>query len=296
MMVGLIALVGCKDDSKAPIITFDQAIKGAYVRLIEEGAKTINLFDITGSKYTYSVEFVDLERGDLVAEYNLDVTFRDNSPQNGNSAAGPLRYKSFPASSFQTTANGYKGISNIEVPATDMLTLFGFAPEDLGAGDVFRVDGSLVLQDGSVYTFSNSTGAVNGSAFQGHFRFDLPAICPSSLQGSYDYVATSTFCGSLTSGTVKIIANGGGSYDFDDWSLGSYPACYGGLAASWGQLEFKDVCNKVSFTGIIDNYGDTWTFTSTVNGTEWTLGYVNTYGESGTAIITNPAGWTFTTD
>ncbi|MDH3245700.1 MAG: hypothetical protein OEM26_13865 [Saprospiraceae bacterium] len=291
-------LFSCADDSLSPIITFDKAGKGAYVRLVEEGgSKLVNLFDIAGSQYNYSVEFVDQEQGNLVAEYKLDITFVDNTPDNGNNSTGPVSFKSFSPGDFSNTERGYKGLSGISLPANDVISAVGLTAADLGPGDIFRIQGFVVLTDGSVFGKANSSAAVNGSAFQGHFDFDLTASCPSTLAGTYDVQGSNFWCGEPdAAGSVTIEALGGGSYTFDDWSFLAYPACYGGLAASWGTLSFKDVCNEVSFTGFTDNYGDTWEFTSEVNGSEWTISWVNTYGEAGTAVITNSGGadWPFT--
>ena len=70
--------------------------------------------------------------------------------------------------------------------------------------------------------------------------------------------------------------------------------CYEGGNATGGDLAFTDVCAVGSFTGFTDSFGDTWTFTSSVDGTEWTIEWVNTYGESATSVLTNPNGWPFT--
>lgn len=292
----LLSLASCADEDLAPIVTFDSVGKGAYVRLIKETEKFLNLFDIPGSIYTYSVEFVDIEKGAQVTEYNLDVVFKDNSPSNGNSSKGPIRYKSFPAGEFKTTDAGFKGLSDIRIPLTELITAVGLKPEDVRAGDIFTVVGGLVLMDGAVYKAANSSAAVRGSAFKGHFDFGFTAGCPSSLAGKFKYVSTDYFCpGDALTGEVSIVSKGGGVYSFDDWSFGSYVKCYSSPTTNWGTLAFTDVCKEVSFTGRVDSFGDTWTFTSSVSGTEWTIDWINTYGEKGKTVITNPAGWGFIT-
>lgn len=296
MVVGLLGFMGCKDEALAPIITFDQAGKGAYVRRIAEtGSKLVNLLDINASKYGFSVELVDEQKGALISEYNINVTFSDKNPDiAGNKTSGPKLWKSYKAADFKDSKNGYKSVEGIEFTGPALLAFFGLAVSDVGPGDVFELKGSVVLTDGQVFTHDNSSAAVRGSAFAGHFNQDLTANCPSTLAGTYDYVGSAYFCGGGATGKIKIVAAGGGSFNFDDWSFGSYPKCYGGLAANWGTLRFKEVCGKVSFTGFTDNYGDTWTFTSTVSGKDWTITYLNTYGEFGTAVIKHPTAWPFT--
>ena len=97
----LVLAASCADPDLAPIVTFDTAIKGAYVRLLEEsGSKLFNLFDLAGSKYTYSCDFVDLEKGALVSEYNLDISYTDGFPDNGTITKSPVRLKSFSQTCF----------------------------------------------------------------------------------------------------------------------------------------------------------------------------------------------------
>lgn len=289
----------CADPDLGPIVTFDTAGKGAYVRLVEDnGNQLVNLLDLSTSNYIYTAEFVDLEQGDLVSEYRLDVTYDDRNPDNGDNTTGKVQLRTFSASEFIESARGFKGVNDVSITPDDLFRATGIDPATVLAGDRFVVDGTLTLQDGSTFTYDNSAAAVNGSAFAGHFRFTLAAGCPSSLEGTYDYTGE-FWCGGSGSGTVTIEALGGGSYTFDDFSLGGYPNCYNGfVASSWGELQFTDVCENVSFTGFVDNYGDSWTFTHSLSedGTEWTIAWENTYDESGTSTIVNPAGWPFTVE
>ncbi len=291
----LLMVTNCADEDLGPILTFDIAGKGAYVRLISETDKLINLFDIEGSEYVYSVEFVDLQQGDLVSEYVLELTYNDADLSDGDQSTGPIELRSFSASEFEELASGFKGLTDISIPATEVISAAGLTNDDVNPGDQFQVDGKVILEDGSVFTAGNSSAAVRGSAFQGHFRFTLPAACPSSLEGIYSYVGSNYWCGADgISGEVEIIAQGGGVYTFSDWAFGGYVACYGGGAAGGGNLAFADVCNEVSFVGFTDSFGDAWEFTSSVDGEEWTINWANTYGESGSAVIIKPGGWGFT--
>ena len=295
--VCLVALVfgavSCADEDLGPVLTYDIAGKGAYIRLVEESDKLINLFDIPGSKYTYSVEFRDEQQGNLVSEYLIELTYSDADLSDGDQSTGPLTFRTYMPSDFEDV-NGYKGMTDIVVTADEAIAAAGLTPDKVNPGDQFTFNGYVILEDGSRFGYENSSAAVRGSAFQGHFRYTLPAGCPSDLAGTFSFTGSDYWCdGGSSTGEIEIISRGGGVYTFDDWSLGAYPSCYGGLAASWGELEFTEVCAEVSFTGSTDNYGDTWTFTSEVNGTEWSIEWVNTYGESGKAVITNPNGWGF---
>ena len=80
---GLIALVmiftACEDPDKAPIVTFDSAGHGIYPRLLsEDGALLVNLLsesDFNASNYSYTVEFVDDNAGQNVAEVYVEVVY-----------------------------------------------------------------------------------------------------------------------------------------------------------------------------------------------------------------------------
>ncbi len=291
----LLVLSGCKDENLAPILTFEQTEQGSFPRLIEETNKLINLYNISGSNYTYTVEFVDLEQGDLVTEYRLEMTYVDANPDNGDASVGPIVYATYGPSDFTENADGYQSIS-VSIPASAAISAANTTADALKSGDAFQFRGFVTLADGNVYGAANSSSSVRGAAFRGHFNFTLLAECPSDLGGSYEYTSTDYWCGGPeTSGSVSIQALGGGKYQFNDWSFGTYGVCNGGGSAA-GDLSFTDVCAEVTFTGFTDAFGDTWTYDSEVNGNEWTINWENTYGQFGSAVIkyTGGADWPFT--
>jgi len=292
----LVLATSCKDDNLAPIATFDNAEKGAYVRVVEQGDNLVNLLDVAGSAFTYSVEFVDLEQGGLVSEYRLQLVYDDNNPENGDNSAGPIEFRSWSSSEFETTATGYKGLSNITITGPEVIAAAGTSADQVLAGDNFRLIGSVTTTEGATYTASNSSATVNGSAFRGFFNFTMPAACPSDLTGSYAYTSDDSWCGAgaVADGSVDIVSQGAGVYVFNDWSFGAYGPCYGAVAAQTS-LNFTEVCTEVSITGNVDSYGDTWTFDQEIDGAVWRIKWENTYGESGQTFITHPAGaWPFT--
>lgn len=282
-------LSGCADEDLAPIVTFDQATTGAYPRLLESGSTLINLFDVAGSQFDYTVEFVDAEQGNLVAEYVLEVTYVDANPSNGDASTGPLEYARFTQDDFTTNEGGFREIS-VSIPATELVSLVGTTADDLLAGDEFNFVTRLILTDGREFADVNSAPQITGSAFRGLFDFTMPCNCPSDLTGTYDVETTDIWCGGdPVTTTVDIVALGGGSYEFSDWSFGAYGPCYGGGSAG-GDLNFAEVCAEVSFTGFTDSFGDTWTYTSSIDGDSWTIAWENTYGEAATSVVKYPGG------
>ena len=282
-------IAGCANEDLKPILTFEDSGKGAYIKLIEESSKLINVLDettINSSTYTYSVEFKDVQNGGLVSEYRVDLIY---DPVSGNEQTVPS-FLSFTSSDFTDSPDGLKSVTDITITGAQILQALGLQPSDLSPGDNFLFEGFIDLEDGRTFGFDNSSAPVRGGAFQGHFNFTLPAACPSDLTGTFEYETTNIWCGGdPVTGTVDIEARGGGVYEFSDWAFGSYGACYGGGSAG-GEILFTDVCTEVSFTGFVDSFGDTWEFTSSIDGNEWTIEWSNTYGESATSVIKYPGG------
>lgn len=284
----LVALVfvasSCEDEDKAPILTFEAATKGGYPRLLaEEGEPFVNLFDVAGSSYGYTIEFIDEARGANVESYYLEVSY------NGGSSM-PLR-SAYSSSDFSDNANGYKELTVAPITAAELLSAVGVAEGDLAVGDEFDVTGFVVVS-GNTFGGANSSATVEGAAFVGHFDYTFPVGCPSDLAGDYDYSYSSpNWCGGAGTGTITIQANGGGFYTFNDWSFNSYADCYGGGTAIG--LEFQEVCNELNLVGKVDSYGDTWVVTTSITGNIWSIEYDNAaWGESGQAEITLPADHT----
>ena len=188
LLSGLMFMTSCKDEEKAPIITFDQAGKGAYVRLLQvnEGVDGYNLSQFSSSAYDFDVEFVDVQQGDLVSTYTIYVSFAP-SPFSPTPAKSEVLYFTADASSFGESERGYK-TTNVRIPLSDVASKLGLSEGDLGGADSFNFRSEIVLTDGSVFQGSNSTAAVNGSAFAGHFNFSVKLSCPlssSAFVGAY---------------------------------------------------------------------------------------------------------------
>lgn len=175
-VVGML-LTSCKDEALAPIITFDQAGKGAYVKLLSETPRELDLANLSTAAYSYSAEFVDIDQGNLVADYTINATFVDNSPSNGDNSGGPIAVKTVSSSSFTSSDRGFKAV-DVSITLAELLSTFGLQADDLKANDQFRMTGAITLTDGQVFTAANSSAAVNGSAFGGHFNYTLTATCP----------------------------------------------------------------------------------------------------------------------
>jgi len=177
---GLMFMTSCKDESKAPIITFDQAGKGAYVKLlnVNEGVDGFNLSQFSSSAYDFDVEFVDEQQGDLVATYTIFVSYQP-SPFSTTAPVAEKQYLSVDSGSFGESERGFKSY-NVRIGLADLASQMGLSESDLGGADAFNFRSEIVLTDGSVFKFENSSSAVNSSAFAGHFNFSVKLACPLS--------------------------------------------------------------------------------------------------------------------
>jgi hypothetical protein len=177
----LIFLVfACKDEALAPIFTFEDSIKGAYVRLVElQTNLEIDLANFASSQLVFEVEFVDIEQGNTIEEYDIFVSFEDNTPVNGDFSKSEVTLKSFTSADFTTNARGFQGME-LTLTATEVASALGLSQNDLRAKDRFRFTSVIRTSEGRVHNADNSSAAVNGDAFQGFFRFDAAITCPLS--------------------------------------------------------------------------------------------------------------------
>ena len=185
LLVAVMLLPSCADEELGPTLTFDIAGKGAYVKLLNESARLLDLANLSTASYDYTVEFVDIDMGRTVSQFDIDVRFADNNPANGDNTAGVQTLKTI--TSFNTSPRGFAG-ADVSVTLTELLSLFGLSADQLRANDQFVFETKITTQDGAVFGAANSTAAVNGAAFGGHFAFTLTATCPlpeSLFVGNY---------------------------------------------------------------------------------------------------------------
>ncbi len=175
-VMGMMTTYSCKDEDLAPIITFDQAGKGAYVRLVSLNTGEYDLNNLSGTAYDADVDFVDIEGGSTVTNYDIYVSYVDNSGS-GLDKAETL-FKAYAPGDFGSSVNGNVG-RNLNIPLSEVASLLGVALNDteLIPGNLFRFR-TEITSDGIVRNFVNSSSAVNGPAFQGHFNFDVKVTCP----------------------------------------------------------------------------------------------------------------------
>lgn len=187
MLMTFAFITSCADPELGPILTFEKATIGSYIRLVQLNTGEFDLENTGTSALDYEVDFVDQANGNEVAEYQLEVQFFDNTPAGGAASQEKRVYKTFSKGDFSDSANGNKGI-RVTIPFTDLTTLFGISADDVLAGDNFAFFGTVTQDDGATYASTNSTSTVRGSAFGGYFDFNGKATCPQPndvFVGSY---------------------------------------------------------------------------------------------------------------
>ena len=301
MVAVLFFTFACEDEDRLPIVVLDTVEKGAYPRLIDETSTAVNLYDVAGSSYTYNIEFIDEQRGGLVAAYVLEVVYDDNDPSNGDNSTDPQEWLRYTSDQFTNNANNYLQAPETTISATEVISRLGLDAASISSGDQFEFIGRVELTDGRVFSQTNSSPTVVGPAFRGHFNFTMTAFCPSDLGGTVNYSTTSLWCdttGAVTvTGTVDIAEQStNGVYKFSDWAFGAYPECYGNNSSPTGNLTFTETCGTVAFTGFKDDLGATWTFNSSVDGSDWTIEWSNSEGEAGVTVLSFSSAVPFTVE
>ncbi|MEM7372910.1 MAG: hypothetical protein AAF587_30090 [Bacteroidota bacterium] len=247
-IIGMLLISSCANPDLKPIITFEDAGKGAYVRLVKLTAGEYDLANIGSSSYEYEVEFVDLEQGATVTTFELFASFDDNNSGNGDDSKDQSLYKSFSAGDFATNGNGFVGLS-ISIPATDIINHFGLNIDNLKSGDIFEFESVLTTKSGAKHTGALSSPAVNGAAFGGYFDFDAKITCPlddSEFSGSYTMEYVNDVSGGFgepwgpqpEGGFIVELTTVAGSTTNRDFGVPDYLPNFGGFAGDPFRIDF----------------------------------------------------------
>ena len=184
-LIGGLLFTSCADEELGPVLTFEKATIGSYVRLVELYTGEYDLENTGTTALDYEVDFVDINNGNEVAEYIVDAIFTDNTPGNGDNSKATTQYKIY--TDFAESRNGNQGV-RVTIALTEVLTLFGLSLDEVSAGDQFSFFGKVKTNDGLEYGSTNSTGTVRGNAFQGYFDYNGKLTCPQpddKFVGSY---------------------------------------------------------------------------------------------------------------
>jgi len=171
----------------------------------------------------------------------------------------------------------------------------------------FTVTGNFdLIPDGdSVFLVLDLIPAIGyGMPDRDQISIEIFKSCPltESIAGAHTYVSsnlirgqsTSPNCAATPTGTVtwtEVAGTNLSRYRTTDMSFGMFASCWGvpGGAAS-ASLRIEWVCNKFTALGL-DQYGDSYTYTIvSVVGSQLSLNWSNSYGDSGSVVITRQGG------
>ena len=148
--------------------------KGAYAKLISESPRILDLSQPNATNYEFTVEFVDIDMGNTVREFQLDIGFNDKSIEDQDLSTGRSLFTTL--EEFETLNNGTTGLS-FKIRLQDIIDHFGIDNYDLSGDDEFKFYTRVITNDGGVYSSENSSATVRGGSFQSFFEFTLVTQC-----------------------------------------------------------------------------------------------------------------------
>lgn len=280
--LSVIVLLSCEDPNEGPVFYYEDLAGGTYVRLVENSDNfLVDLNSLADFTHTYTVEFVDSNKGSTVQSYTADLIYKS-----GTESTTVEDFISLTSDDFTVNDNGFTQAS-ITITSADLLAAFSLLAADLSPEDEFELKGEIVTPD---YTFNsvNSSATVEGAFFQGYFDFTVFVGCASNLAGKYLATSTAINCSAETSGattlldSISFVDTGNiaiGEYELSDATFGVLEDCFGdgdgedNLAQAG--FQFKEICGVVSFSSLADEFGTNWDFSSVISGNDWIITWTN---------------------
>lgn len=180
LLLVVFAFSGCKDEDLKPIITFEDAGKGAFVRLVSLNQDLlIDPSKIATSGIDMEVDFVDVTGGETITDYDIFIRFIDNTPGNGENSRDEVQIRDFTSSDFTASANGNPGVA-VQIPAPEILQALNLTEDQVDATDRFSVRSEIIDEQGRVFSSTNSSPPIAnfGGAFNGAFDYNINVACP----------------------------------------------------------------------------------------------------------------------
>lgn len=198
------------EDSNNTIDEVFQFENGAVLRTLQVISATFDPFDLS-SEWRVSLEEQDVEDGDLFQGIEVWVSFRDVTPDNGDSSVENRMFvKAISASDF---TDGPFGLPRGEVALTlnEALTTLSLSQEEITLTDIFEIELKLLLTDGRIYGADSAASIITGGFFSSPFLYNAPLVC--LVEGDYfvgtylleQISGTEPFFGSETFGGNQIV-------------------------------------------------------------------------------------------
>ncbi len=164
----IVSMISCEDEDKAPFITSDQELRGAFFRTIDFGG-IINRTDIAGSVYSVTGELVSEGNGTDVSNVQMWVEFVDRNTDgdpatDDDESIASVLFDSADVSTFSTSANGFPQ-KTFDVSIADAMSTLGLELSKVEGGDQFLFQIAINMADGRSFSKENTGDSVSGELF-----------------------------------------------------------------------------------------------------------------------------------
>jgi len=154
---------------------FDKVAKGAFARKLDVSG-SYNTASLSTSSVDVTVEFYDQNQGQNVVSYNWTASFKSNGGNNGEDVEAAF-IKNLDQYLFHENKNGLPEVS-FSFEMRVVLNTLGIDGSTLTADDLFRFEATVITEDGSEFTSSNTgPNLISQSPFGALFRLDVPVVC-----------------------------------------------------------------------------------------------------------------------
>ncbi|NQX85805.1 MAG: hypothetical protein HRT67_07850 [Flavobacteriaceae bacterium] len=187
----IVALIftSCEDDSK---INYNGDFElGAVLTTVEEGDNVFNLFDPENSTLSVTVEFNDFKNNDSMSKVDIYVDYIDTSLDNNNEVQeyDEVLIGTMTSADFSETSAAGRPQGTYSVIGQDILDAVGVPSTALNGGDVALIRFELHLNDGRIFTNTNTGTNVANTSHLTPFRYSSSLVClfdnDSFFTGSY---------------------------------------------------------------------------------------------------------------
>lgn len=176
----------CTEKDNTIDTVLDDVSSGAVLRTLSIISGEVPL-GTEGAGFAVEVEEQDNQDGALLDNVDVFVSFKDNSPENGDATTAEAQLKTVGRDAFTEGPFGLpRGV--IEASLDEILGTLGLEQGDLFGGDAFNIRLALNLTDGRTFSVDNAGGIITGGFFNSPFQYTATVICPipdTYLTGMY---------------------------------------------------------------------------------------------------------------
>jgi hypothetical protein len=196
-LTALLVVLGCNPEDNEHFRIPQLKSGGAVWAKVDPAHAFFDVSDLSNTRYVLDLEAFDFEKGNLVRQYDIYVSFVDASEGTTSDTVFLKSATEFP--------------SRVEITPSEIVSALNLPDglDALGAGDFFNFTMEVIMKDGTVFNRNNTSDDIvleNNS--RGTFLLSTFVGCPSfdinDLIGSYD-ITNDAWEVTLTS-TTEVVA------------------------------------------------------------------------------------------